>query len=230
MKNKQAEKIKIHFNSEEIDYDICAKNVVPRNEELHNIIVNTIHHDKDSKIKILDLGVGTGMGAWKILSEFPNAHLTGIDFSSKMLKRCRERLSVFKNRVLLIEADFNKTDFPEKYDIIVSAVAIHNSKLEKQKKLIFKVYESLNENGIFINGDFIKSKSEHINLKLREFYEKYLREKLKGTELKTWLHHAFEEDKPIELETHLDWLEEAGFRKIECVWRYMNLAVYYGIK
>lgn len=230
MKNEQAKKIKKHFNSKEIDYDICANNVVPRNEELHDIIVNTIHHNRNSKIKILDLGIGTGLGAWKILTEFPNAYLTGIDFSSKMLKRCKERLAIFKKRVLLIEADFNKIDFPEKYDAIISAVTIHNSKIEQQNKLIFKVHESLNNNGIFINGDFIKGNNERVNIKLKEFYENYLREKLKGIELKKWLHHAFEEDKPTELETQLNWLRETKFREIECVWKYMNLAVYYGIK
>lgn len=230
MENMQAEKIKKHFNSKEIDYDVCAENVVPRNEELHNVIVDTIHFDRNSKIKILDLGVGTGLGAWKILSEFPNAKLTGIDFSSKMLKRCRERLSIFKKRVLLIESDFNKINFTEKYDVIISAVAIHNSKPEQQPELILKIYESLNDGGIFINGDFIRSDSEHINIKLREFYEGYLREKLKGVELEKWLHHAFEEDNPTALETQLGWLMEAKFKKIECVWRYMNLAVYYGVK
>lgn len=230
MENRQAEKMKNHFNSKEVDYDVCAENVVPRNEELHDVIVDTIHFDRNSRIKILDLGIGTGLGAWKILREFPNASLTGIDFSSKMLNRCRERLSVFKKRVTLIESDFNKIDFPEKYDVIVSAVAVHNSKPEQQAELIQKVYESLNNDGIFINGDFIKSSTEHINIKLRKFYEDYLREKLKGVELEKWLHHAFEEDKPTELEDQLNWMRKANFKKIECVWRYMNLAVYYGLK
>jgi len=230
MENNHTKKIKDHFNSKEIDYDVCANGVVPRNEELHDVIVSTIHHNRNSKIRILDIGIGTGLGAWKILNEFPNAHLTGIDFSSKMLKRCKERLAIFKKRNSVIEADFNKIDFPEKYDVIVSAVTIHNSKTEQQNKLIFKIYESLKNNGIFINGDFIKSSSEHINLKLKEFYETFLRKKLKGIELKKWLHHAFEEDEPTEMETQLNWLAQAKFRKIECVWRYMNLAVYYGIK
>ena len=230
MNNGQAEKIKNHFNSKEIDYDVCADNVVPRNEEIHDIIVSTIPNDRNSDIKILDLGVGTGLGAWKILSEFPNSHLTGIDFSSKMLKRCIERLSVFGERISLIEADFNNIDFTEKYDVIVSAIALHNSNTEQQCKLISKIYEILKDNGIFINADFIKSNSENINTKLKEFYEDYLRHKLRGPELEKWLKHAFKEDQPTELETQLTWLKEANFKKIECVWRYMNLAVYYGIK
>lgn len=230
MNNEQAEKIKNHFNSKEIDYDVCADNVVPRNDEIHDVIVGTIPNERDSKINILDLGVGTGLGAWKILSEFPNSRLTGIDFSSKMLKRCKERLSIFNSRILLIESDFSKINFSEKYDVIVSAIAIHNSKSEQQRELIIKIYESLKDGGIFINGDFIRSNSEYVNSKFKEYYENYLRCKLRGPELEKWLRHAFEEDQPTELGTQLSWLRETGFRKIECVWRYMNLAVYYGIK
>lgn len=131
--NGQARKVKNHFDSDIVDYDACCSKVVPMNDEIHNIIVDTIPFDRKSKLKILDLGVGTGLGALKILNEFPNSHLTGIDFSSKMIFRARERLKIFDNRVKLIEADFNNIDFPEKYDVIVSAITIHNSNETNQK-------------------------------------------------------------------------------------------------
>ncbi|MDI6825696.1 MAG: hypothetical protein QMD36_00670 [Candidatus Aenigmarchaeota archaeon] len=57
-----------------------------------------------------------------------------------------------------------------------------------------------------------------------------MRDNLRGEELKIWLRHAFKEDKPVALEDQLLWMKEAGFREIECVWRYQNLAVYYGLK
>ncbi|MDI6825695.1 MAG: hypothetical protein QMD36_00665 [Candidatus Aenigmarchaeota archaeon] len=42
-------------------------------------------------------------------------------------------MKIFGNRVKLIEAGFNKIDFPEKYDVIVSVVTIHNSNETDQK-------------------------------------------------------------------------------------------------
>jgi tRNA (cmo5U34)-methyltransferase len=228
--NGQARKIKNHFNSDIVDYDACCNKVVPRNDEIYNIIVDSIPFDRKSKLKILDLGVGTGLGALKILNEFPNSRLTGIDFSSKMISRARERLKIFSNRVKLIEADFNKIDFPEKYDVIVSAVTIHNSNETNQKRLMSKIFNHLNDGGCFLNGDFAKTKSEFLNKKLDESYKEYLRNNLRGEELKVWLHHAFKEDRPVALEDQLLWMKEAGFREIECIWRHQNLAVYYGLK
>jgi len=228
--NGQAKKIKNHFNSDIVDYDACCSKVVPKNDEIHDIIVDSIPFDRKSKLKVLDLGVGTGLGALKILNEFLNSQLTGIDFSSKMISRAKERLKIFGNRVKLIEADFNKIDFPEKYDVIVSAVTIHNSNKTDQKKLMAKIFNHLNDNGCFLNGDFAKTKSEFLNKKFDEFYKEYLVNNLRGEELKAWLRHAFEEDRPVELEDQLLWMKEAGFREIECIWRYKNLAVYYGMK
>jgi len=226
----QAKKIKNHFNSEIVDYDACCDKVVPMNDEIHNIIVDSIPFDKKSRIKVLDLGVGTGLGALKILNEFPNSQLTGIDFSSKMISRARERLRLFGNRIKLIEADFNKIDFPEKYDVIVSVVTIHNSNKTDQKKLIGKIFNHLNGNGCFLNGDFTKTKLEFLNKKLDQFYKEYLKNNLRGEELKIWLRHAFKEDKPLVLEDQFLCMKEAGFREIECIWRYQNLAIYYGMK
>jgi tRNA (cmo5U34)-methyltransferase len=228
--NGQARKIKNHFNSDIVDYDACCNKVVPMNDEIHNVIVDSIPFDRNSKLKILDLGVGTGLGALKILNEFPNSQLTGIDFSLKMIFRARERLKIFGNRVKLIEADFNKIDFPGKYDVIVSAITIHNSNETNQRKLMSKILNHLNDNGCFLNGDFTKTKSEFLNKKLNEYYKEYLRNNLRGEELRVWLHHAFKEDKPVALENQFLWMKEAGFREIECIWRHQNLAVYYGLK
>jgi tRNA (cmo5U34)-methyltransferase len=228
--NGQAKKIKNHFNSDIVDYDACCSKVVPKNDEIHNVIVDSIPFDKKSRIKVLDLGVGTGLGALKILNEFPNSQLTGIDFSSKMISRARERLKIFGSRIKLIEADFNKIDFPEKYDVIVSAIAIHNSNEINQKKLMSRIFNHLKDNGCFLNGDFAKTKTEFLNKKLDESYKEYLRNNLRGEELKVWLRHAFKEDKPIALEDQLLWMKEVGFREIECIWRYQNLAIYYGLK
>jgi tRNA (cmo5U34)-methyltransferase len=72
--------------------------------------------------------------------------------------------------------------------------------------------------------------NQDLNKKLDEFYKEYMRNNLRGEELGIWLHHAFKEDKPIALEDQLSWMKEAGFKEVECIWRYKNLAVYYGLK
>ncbi|MDI6825694.1 MAG: class I SAM-dependent methyltransferase [Candidatus Aenigmarchaeota archaeon] len=62
-----------------VDYDACCNKVVPGMMK-YNVIVDNIPFDRKSRTRVLDLGVGTGLGALKILNEFPNSRLTDIDF------------------------------------------------------------------------------------------------------------------------------------------------------
>ncbi|MBU1120822.1 MAG: class I SAM-dependent methyltransferase [archaeon] len=227
---KQALKVKNHFNSDFIDYDTCDEFVVPKNDELHEVIVDFIPFAKEEKFHALDLGVGTGTGAFKILKYYPNAFLTGVDFSRKMISRAEEKLKRFNDRVKLIEGDFNAMKFPEKYDFIYSAVAIHNNRDEEKRNLFNKIFDSLNENCFFINGDFFKSSNERVQKKFNEFYRDLLERNLSGRESEAWIRHAFEEDKPSTIEEQFSWLEEIGFKEMHCIWQYYNTTVYYAKK
>lgn len=223
-------KIQEHFNSGLTDYDACCNKVVPRNEELQKIIAQTIHYEREASLRMLDLGIGTGLTTWQILNEFPNSHVDGIDFSSEMLNQAFKRMGKFNSRVSLIEADVTKHEFNGSYDVIFSAVTVHNLPDDEKRKLFIKVYNHLNKGGCFINADFIKFKSGNLTKNAMEFYEEFLRENLAGRELEHWLRHAKKEDLPATLDEQFKWLREAGFSNIECVWMYQNTAVIYAVK
>ncbi len=179
---------------------------------------------------MLDLGVGTGLTTWHVLNEFPNSQIDGVDFSSEMLKQASKRMGKFNSRVRLIEADFTKHEFGSKYDVVFSAVTIHNLHDDEKKKLFTKIHNHLNDGGCFVNADFIKFKSNHLTNKAMKFYEEFLSKNLAGKELEHWLRHAKEEDTPAAVDEQFTWLKEAGFSHIEYVWIYQNLAIYRAVK
>lgn len=67
---------------------------------------------------ILEVGVGTGAN----LPYYPsNVHVTGIDFSPKMLAKAEEKIERAKAKVILREMDAEKIDFPDNtFDTVVS--------------------------------------------------------------------------------------------------------------
>lgn len=223
-------RIQKHFNSKYTDYDVCCNKVVPRNEELQKMLVLAIPFKKDDKLRMLDIGIGTGLTTGNVLNSFPNANIDGIDFSSEMLESTAKRLERFNNSVKLINVDFTKCDFDDKYDVIFSAVSIHNIPDAEKKKLFCKIFKHLVDGGIFINADFIKFASSHLTANASGFYESYLRQNLAGKELEHWLRHAKEEDLPATLDEQFAWLKEAGFSQAECMWAYQNVAVVCAIK
>ena len=82
-----------HYESKKYDKDI--RRVIPGHDALHEHIekiVKTFAKKKETK-KILDLGIGTGITAEKILSCVPSAEMVAVDFSSQMMQGARKRLA-----------------------------------------------------------------------------------------------------------------------------------------
>ena len=219
-----------HFSKTIDDYDTVADKVVMKNDELHESVVNSLPFNSGMKLNIVDLGSGTGHGMRLILNKFPQAKVTGIDFSLRMISKSQTNLIEFRDQFKLINKDFNKVDFENDYDAIVSAVTIHNSAHEQKKELFKKIYGSLKKGGVFVNGDFIEGETEEISKKYQELYRDYLKSNLIGHELEVWLRHAFVEDKPMKLSEQFRILHTAGFKEVKLVWQFNNMAVYIAVK
>ncbi|MBI5392684.1 class I SAM-dependent methyltransferase [Candidatus Woesearchaeota archaeon] len=218
--------INIHFSKTIDDYDIIADCVVMKNDELHEVIVDSLQYHSHSNLDILDLGSGTAHGMLLLFKKFPLAKITGVDFSHKMIQNARKNLMAYIDRIDLRKDDFNTMVFDKQFDVIVSAVAIHNSSHE-QKKLIFeKIYTGLKNNGVFVNGDFIEAEDQQINEEYKQIYKNYLENNLSGNELQVWLKHAFIDDKPMRLSEQFKLLKTVGFKEINLVWQFNNMAVY----
>src|SRR5690625_201848 len=67
---------------------------------------------------VLEVGVGTGSN----LPYYPeNIHVTGIDFSPKMLAKAYEKVGESKAKIVLKEMDAQQMDFPDNtFDFVVS--------------------------------------------------------------------------------------------------------------
>ena len=96
----------------------------PDTELIIDIAVNRI--PKESLIRILDLGTGSGCILISLLSEFPNAVGYGIDLSVEALKIAKENaiLNNFEERIHFINGSwldvFKDNDMGFKFDLIVS--------------------------------------------------------------------------------------------------------------
>ncbi|MFA5947508.1 MAG: methyltransferase domain-containing protein [Candidatus Gracilibacteria bacterium] len=220
------DKIRIHFSKTVNDYDTVVDKVVFKNDELHRELINAISFDKDKELNILDLGCGTGHGMKIAAERFAKAKLTGIDFSPIMIEKAKNNLLFFSKRVQLLELDFNDYKFDQKYDVIISAIAIHNCTHDEKRKLFKKIFDSLNEGGLFINADFYEHDSANLNDELKNIYRNFLKQNLKGDELDVWLKHAFEEDMPMTLSQQSSVLQEIGFSGFKLIWMFNNEAVY----
>src|SRR3989344_2446682 len=143
-----------HYDTRKYDEDIIRS--IPGHVELHQHIDQIVQRDyvPRGKAKVLELGVGTGLTAERILRKLPNADYTAVDFSEQMLAGARRRLSQYD--VTFVNGDYSQIDLPNDNDLVVSVVGIHHQETDDDKKSLFqRIYDSLNETGAFIFGDLV---------------------------------------------------------------------------
>jgi tRNA (cmo5U34)-methyltransferase len=222
--------IKDHFEGEAKAWDSIVLERVPHYREMLDTLVSMLPFQKDKSISVADLGAGSGTIGYLIKSRFPNARIKCIDLSPSMLETAREKLSGFLD-IDYEQADLSKYEFKDKFDAIVSSLALHHLDPNMNKAEFYKkAYKALNSGGIFVNADIILGSDDATQKfylsKWKEFLLKHLSEE------KTEENHQryLREDRPNMLLTEIEWLKNAGFKDVDAYFKYFNFAVYGGRK
>lgn len=218
-----------HYETEKYDQDII--NSIPGHEELHQNIDTFVERNySGQRINGLELGVGTGLTALRILKKIPQADYTAIDFSKTMLEGARKRLVGYK--VIFEQGDYSQIILPKQKDLVVSVLGIHHQETSEDKKKLFqKIYLSLSEGGTFLFGDLVTYKDQKWAALNEAKHYHHLVEKVKDEKsLQEWaFHHKFL-NKLAPLEDQVEWLKEIGFSKVEVLFTKYNTMLLYAKK
>jgi tRNA (cmo5U34)-methyltransferase len=230
MATEHSELVKEHFEMKYYDYDKLIQNLIPKYTKMHNLVVQLVDFSKENKLSILDLGVGTGQTALSLLQKFPNATLDGIDISPKMIEQAKTRLKNFLDRITFSEKDIKNLKISKLYDACVAVLSIHHLNENQKPKLFRKIFDNLKVDGMFVIGDIIKFDSEKVTNEKEEEWRNFLIKNLGEKEGQYWFENYQEEDLPSSVSNQLEWLKQAGFKEVKCIWEYMNYAVFFGRK
>lgn len=220
--------VRKRYNDNASQYDSQRKKIIPCFDDFYSIAVSIIETN-NVRSDILDIGAGTGLLSSFILEKIPDANITLIDISKKMIEAAKSR---FKDRptVTYIIDDYTKYQFGEKYDIVVSSLSIHHLTDKEKRQLYTSIYSILNQNGLFINADLVLGSTPAIEA----LYQRDLKYKVESSGLsKEEIQSVYERaklDKTATLEGQINWLKEIGFSDVDCVYKYYNFAVIFGRK
>jgi len=212
-------------------YEQILPSVVLRYREIHDVMLYFLTSLGRDFIDIVELGVGTGELTMEVLRRFPEAGVEAIDVSPKMLEVASQKLLPYKDRVNLIHSDFGTYEFMREYDLAISSMAMHHLPDKDKLKLMKSIHRSLKEEGVFLFGDLIQSPSSYLDKKFFRIWKNYLRfNGLSRDEIDLKVKGHLNNDLPATLPELLHWMKEAGFRDVDCLWKYFNHAVVVGIK
>ena len=92
----------------------------PETEELLEIAIHKIKHSELQKVKILDIGTGSGIIPLVLKKHFPDAEISSVDFSEKALQTARRNAEHHQLEINFIHADYLNLKLEDDYDIIIS--------------------------------------------------------------------------------------------------------------
>ena len=145
--------------------------------------------------RALELGVGTGETARRVLALHPEASWTAIDANEAMLGRAREALPDADLRLSRLEDPLPKGPF----DLVVSTLVVHHLNGPGKQDLFRRVFEI---GRVFVLGDVV----------------------VPDDPADSQIEIDWVVDLPDRLDDQLEWLGAAGF-EAEPTWSYKDLAV-----
>ncbi len=218
------------FDGAAAGYDRARRQLVPPFDDFYGTVVESIPYEREAAIRVLDLGAGTGVLSALVARAFPRARITLADVSPEMLEVARWRFADESERFELRVMDYAREPFPGEYEVVVSALSIHHLDGNEKRQLFHKVYGVLCDGGTFVNADQVLGPTVEIEARYREAWLRQARERGVSEEDLSAALARMREDKASTLDEQEAWLEEAGFRQVDCPYKNYSFAVYGGYK
>ena len=212
-------------------YDDWMRKALPGYDDLFTVATAVMPFAGDTSIRVLDLGAGTGLFSQHVLRRYPNATFVLTDVAAKMLEVAKQRFADRADRFELVVEDYRSLQAVGDFDLVVSSLSIHHLADEEKRRLCQQIYTALREGGVFVNIDQIKGETAY----LQDLY------------WDLWLRHVQASDAPEEqiqesierrttydqdafLTDQLQWLREAGFENVDCVYRHTFVGIFLAMK
>ena len=192
---------------------------------------------------VVELGAGGGTLAKTVLDRFPACSYTALDGSETMLERLREALGGYGDRAavrrFMLEDKGWRRDLPRPLDAVLASLVLHHLSAEGKRELFRDVAMRLEVGGALLIADIVEPANDRARAVFAEQWNEAIvnqtgEEGLRFFRKSKWNYYELGAidpyDKPSPLAAQLRWLEEAGFREVDCFWMHAGHAVYGGYK
>ncbi len=219
------------FNESVEYYDDWMKKALPSYNKIFLVAKELIPFAPDSRIEVLDLGAGTGLFSKHVLDKYPQATFVLYDVAAKMLEvakvRFRESLAQFQ----FVVADYRNFQSLERFDLVISSLSIHHLSDSEKKNLFSKIYTALQDNGLFINIDQAKGPTPYLQkLYWANWLERTRQRGATEDKISQSIQRRLTYDKDALLTDQLQWLKEAGFVNVDCIYKDYFIGVFMATK
>jgi tRNA (cmo5U34)-methyltransferase len=217
------------FSEAAAEYDLWVKQAIPRYDEIFSVAVEVVPFDSAKRIIVADLGAGSGLFSRHVLAAYPKAVFTLVDASSEMLDKARIRFDRQSESFTFIEQRLEAFSVPERFDVVISSLAIHHLEDAEKRSLFKRIFTALRPGGAFINVDQVKGRPPFDRLYWETWLAKVRATGASESKIKSSVKRRKAFDCDAGLTDQLTWLTEAGF-VADCIYKHYFVAVFLALK
>lgn len=208
-------------------FDDMLSRSVPFYDEVRKLVIALILKEQLEGKKVLDLGSSTAKFLLDLHSKMDvKMHLKGLDNSQAMLDRAIQKCQAFGAEIELELADMLSYDYKDE-DIIVANYTLQFIRPMQRVELIKKLYQSLNEDGIFIFSEKVIFEDKKLDKELIDIYYEYKKEQGYSEYEIAQKREALENVLiPFTIEENIQMCKEAGFSQVSSVFQWANFITF----
>jgi len=207
-------------------FDDMLERSIPFYKEVISLICDLVQIDCKKDAKVIDLGCSTANTLLQLYKKSHQYTLIGIDNSDAMLENAAKKISAFGANIELINNDITKVNFSNA-NVIIANYMLQFIRPIERASFVQKIYDSLEEEGIFIFSEKIIFEDKILNKQMIDLYYKFKKEQgysefeisQKREALENVLvPYTEEENKKVIL--------NAGFKSVESLFKYGNFITF----
>ncbi|QDF29621.1 carboxy-S-adenosyl-L-methionine synthase CmoA [Halarcobacter anaerophilus] len=212
-------------------FDDMLSRSIPFYKEMQRLTINFGLKFLKESDKVYDLGCSTASTLIELSkhSPFP-LELIGIDNSEAMLQRARKKCKAFGVEVKLLNEDLHKANYDDA-KLIISNYTLQFIRPLQREKLVKKIYNSLQKDGIFIFCEKVISSDKVLGKQyIDEYYEFKKRQGYSEFEISQKREALENVLIPYTEEENKNMILDAGFSHCETLFKWVNFATFIAIK
>jgi tRNA (cmo5U34)-methyltransferase len=212
-------------------FDDMLNRSVPFYDEMLDLTISFALKYLKTNDTVYDLGCSTASTLIKLAQKSDiELKLIGIDNSEAMLKQATTKTKAYGLNINLINDDiFNVVLNPS--NVIISNYTLQFIRPLQREKLVKKIYDSLNNGGVFIFSEKVINEDKTLNkLMIDKYYEFKKTNGYSDFEISTkrealenvLIPYSYDENKKMCL--------DIGFKSFDCLFKWVNFATFIAIK
>ncbi len=214
-------------------YDADMEIMHPLRGKMIEVALEVLPFQHTRPLRVLDLGVGTGVFSRRVLEEYPNSTVVAVDGAASMLELAKTRLGELAQRVEWILCDFQTmpgcVTAPETFDVVISSYALHHLTAQEKRAVLKSTIEAIKPGGWFLNADLVVAAAPDVERRIQEIRVKGVTDRAPAKDERFRSRDATrqflgrleetEQDMPRTLDDDLRILRESGITHAEVFWK-----------